>query len=107
LHPALPTHPQHEIFKRDFSGSCGLFSFELESGITPAAVAALCENRRHFGIGYSWGGYESLIVAGQIQSLRTVRPWQGGQLIRLHIGLENPDDLIADLEQGLQAMRRA
>jgi len=107
LHPALSSHPQHEIFKRDFAGSSGLFSFELKQGIAPAGVAALCENRRHFGIGYSWGGYESLIVAGQIQSLRTTNPWQGGQLIRLHVGLENPEDLIADLDQGLQAMRRA
>lgn len=105
LHPALPSHPQYEIFKRDFTGSSGLFSFELNAGFSPAAIAALCEGRRHFGIGFSWGGYESLIVAGQIQSLRTVQPWQSGQLIRVHIGLENPDDLIADLDQGLQAMR--
>lgn len=106
LHPALPTHPQHQLFKRDFSGSSGLFSFELKTQPSPAAVAALCENRRYFGIGYSWGGYESLIVPGQIQSLRSVRPWRGGQLVRVHIGLENPDDLIADLDEGLRAMHR-
>lgn len=107
LHPALPSHPQHDLFKRDFTGSCGLFSFGLKPGTSPAAIAALCEKRKHFGIGYSWGGYESLIVPGQIQSLRSAQPWQGGQLIRLHVGLENADDLIADLDQGLHAMRRA
>ncbi|MEZ5661561.1 MAG: cystathionine beta-lyase [Burkholderiaceae bacterium] len=104
LHPALPSHPQHEIFKRDFSGSSGLFSFELAPGVAPAAVSALCEGRRHFGIGYSWGGYESLIMPANIR--RTIEPWTGGQLIRLHIGLEAVDDLIADLDAGFEAMRR-
>lgn len=105
LHPALPEHPQHALFRRDFSGSSGLFSFELRSDIGPAAVAALCEGRRHFGIGYSWGGFESLIMPANIR--RTAQPWQGGQLVRLHIGLEDPDDLIADLDEGFAAARRA
>ncbi len=111
LHPALETHPQHSLWKRDFKGSSGLFSFELKpdaQGQPPSAqqVSALCERRRYFGIGYSWGGYESLIFPAWIDTLRTVRPWKGGPLIRLHIGLEDPDDLIADLEEGFSAMAR-
>lgn len=110
LHPALPEHPQHALWKRDFLGSSGLFSFELAPiGGQPTRHAhhqALCERRRHFGIGYSWGGFESLIVPGKISAIRTAKPWVGGQLIRVHIGLENPDDLIADLAEGFEAMKR-
>jgi len=106
LHPALPSHPQHALFKRDFLGSSGLFSFELKSA-TPAQLAALCERRHHFKIGYSWGGFESLIMPAKISALRTVRPWTGGPLVRLHCGLEDAQDLINDLEQGLVAMAAA
>jgi cystathionine beta-lyase len=106
LHPALPSHPQHALFKRDFLGSSGLFSFELKAA-TPAQLAALCERRHHFKIGYSWGGFESLIMPAKISALRTVRPWTGGPLVRLHCGLEDPQDLINDLEQGLAAMAAA
>jgi len=117
LHPALPTDPGHALWKRDFSGSSGLFAFELRP-LAPAGgadgealvarkLAALCERRRFFRIGYSWGGYESLIVPGRIGSLRTVAPWKGGPLVRLHVGLEDPADLIEDLEAGLAAMRAA
>jgi cystathionine beta-lyase len=74
---------------------------------TSKQIAALCEGRRYFGIGYSWGGYESLIFPARIGSLRSVAPWQGGPLIRVHIGLEDPADLIADLETGFSAMARA
>ncbi|HWS75378.1 MAG TPA: cystathionine beta-lyase [Quisquiliibacterium sp.] len=112
LHPALESHPDHALWKRDFDGACGLFSFELRRDALPAdaaglerAMAALCERRRFFRIGYSWGGFESLIVPGRIASIRTARPWTGGPLVRLHIGLEDPADLIADLEAGLAAMR--
>jgi len=112
LHPALPSHSQHELWKRDFKGSSGLFSFELKpnsEGQSPTRgqVAALCEGRRHFGIGYSWGGFESLILPARIDSLRSVAPWRGGPLIRVHIGLEDPADLIADLKEGFSAMARA
>jgi len=106
LHPALPSHPQHALFKRDFLGSSGLFSFELKAA-TPAQLAALCEQRHHFKIGYSWGGFESLIMPAKISALRTVRPWTGGPLVRLHCGLEDAQDLIKDLEQGLAAMAAA
>lgn len=106
LHPGLPEHPQHDLFKRDFSGSSGLFSFELDPRISEQAIAALVNKRAHFGIGYSWGGYESLIMPANIGALRTIKPWQGGSLVRLHIGLESPDDLIADLDKGFEAMRK-
>jgi cystathionine beta-lyase len=106
LHPALPSHPQHALFKRDFLGSSGLFSFELKAA-TPEQLAALCERRHHFKIGYSWGGFESLIMPAKISALRTVRAWTGGPLVRLHCGLEDPQDLINDLEQGIVAMAAA
>ncbi len=113
LHPALFSHPQHALWRRDFSGASGLFSFSLEPTLFAndarrrAAIAALCERRRHFGIGYSWGGFESLIMPARIERLRSVRPRSGGPLIRLHVGLENPDDLIADLQAGFETMQHA
>ena len=106
LHPALPSHPQHELFKRDFQGSSGLFSFELKSA-TPEQLAALCERRRYFRIGYSWGGFESLIMPAKLGSIRSIRPWTGGPLVRLHCGLEDAADLIEDLQDGLHAMKSA
>jgi len=106
LHPALPSHPQHALFKRDFQGSSGLFSFELKSA-TPAQLAALCERRRYFRIGYSWGGFESLIMPAKLGSIRSIRPWTGGPLVRLHCGLEDAADLIEDLQDGLHAMKSA
>lgn len=114
LHPALSSHPQHALWKRDFQGSSGLFSFELrrdalsaDEAVMTRQVAALAQGRRFFRIGYSWGGYESLIVPARLTSLRTVNPWAGGPLIRIHIGLEEPADLIGDLEAGLAAMHAA
>ncbi len=112
LHPGLPDHPQHALWQRDFSGASGLFGFELTreatrnhgAGFNPA-TAALCERRRHFGIGYSWGGFESLIMPARLDAARSVEPWTGGALIRVHIGLEDPAALIADLEEGFSAMR--
>lgn len=109
LHPALPSDPGHALWKRDFLGSSGLFGFTLKTdGADPARderrLAALCEGRRLFRIGYSWGGYESLMIPGRITTLRTAKPWAGGPLVRVHAGLEDPDDLIADLEAGLAAM---
>ena len=100
LHPGLSDHPQHGFWKRDFLGASGLFSFELQPGTSFAHVCALCNDRQHFGIGYSWGGFESLIMAAQLSHVRTIKPWTGGPLIRLNIGLEDPATLIADLETG-------
>lgn len=106
LHPALPQHPGHEVFKRDFSGSNGLFSFVLKQGDL-AAVTAFVEGMQHFKMGFSWGGYESLVLANlDVQALRSVTTWPyQGPLIRLHIGLEDPADLIADLAAAFDRMQ--
>lgn len=113
LHPALPGCPGHDIWRRDFRGSNGLFSFELlEPGGAPASLArgaafvdALVRGG-HFGLGYSWGGFESLVMPAAVPSAsnmaRTVRPWDGGALIRLHIGLEPVDLLIAEVDRALR-----
>jgi cystathionine beta-lyase len=101
LHPALPDCPGHAHWKRDFRGSTGLFSFVLNGG-DDAARTRLIDGLELFGIGYSWGGYESLAVPVDPEKLRTATRWQAeGPLVRLHIGLEDPDDLIADLGRGL------
>lgn len=104
-HPALPGCPGHDLWKRDFSGACGLFAFEMRP--TPrAALAALTDGLRHFGMGYSWGGFESLILPSNPARIRTATRWDGGELIRLHIGLEDADDLIRDLESGFARMNQ-
>ena len=101
LHPALPGCPGHALWARDFTGATGLFAFILDGG-PASARAALIDGLRHFGIGYSWGGYESLALPIDPAGLRTATAWQAaGPAIRLHIGLEHPDDLIADLAAGL------
>jgi cystathionine beta-lyase len=94
LHPALPECPGHEFWKRDFRGSSGLFSFELK-GASKEARAAFVDALKLFGIGYSWGGYESLAMP--VDPHRTVSKPPAQNLIRLHVGLEDPDDLIDDL----------
>ena len=101
LHPALPGCPGHEHWTRDFKGASGLFSFILKGG-DEAARARLIDGLDHFGIGYSWGGYESLALPVDPEKLRTATAVdQEGPMVRLHIGLEDPDDLIADLARGL------
>jgi cystathionine beta-lyase len=104
-HPALESCPGHEFFKRDFTGGNGLFSFVLKNS-NPQATTALLDGMTHFSMGYSWGGFESLILANEpssFNSLRTVaNPNFEGTLIRVHIGLEDVDDLIADIEAGLE-----
>ena len=94
LHPALPDCPGHDDWKRDFKGSSGLFSFELKGG-DKKARAAFVEALQLFGIGFSWGGYESLALP--VDPYRTVSKAPAANLVRLHIGLEDADDLIADL----------
>jgi cystathionine beta-lyase len=94
LHPALPHCPGHDIWKRDFSGSSGLFSFELKDA-DPVRRAAFVDSLKLFGIGYSWGGYESLVLP--VDPVRTVSKPPAPNLVRLHIGLEDSEDLIADL----------
>lgn len=95
LHPALPDCPGHEIWKRDFNGSSGLFSFELKDS-DATTRAAFIDSLTLFGIGYSWGGYESLVLA--VDPVRTVSKAPAQNLVRLQIGLEDPEDLIADLD---------
>ena len=98
LHPALPECPGHDIWKRDFNGSAGLFSFVLKG--SKAEVAAFVDALELFGIGYSWGGFESLALPVHPETCRTAVPWANDRaLIRLQIGLEDVDDLIADLAQ--------
>ncbi|MCD9553581.1 cystathionine beta-lyase [Photobacterium carnosum] len=103
-HPALPSCKGHEFFMRDFSGSNGLFSFILNRRLSDTELAEYLDNFNHFSMAYSWGGYESLILANQPEELNAIRPAGDvdfeGTLIRLHIGLENPEDLIQDLVDG-------
>ena len=101
LHPALPGCPGHALWQRDFSGAAGLFSFILDGG-DAAACAALIDGLDHFGIGYSWGGFESLALPVDPVPIRTATRWQAeGPVVRLQIGLEDADDLVADLAAGL------
>lgn len=106
-HPAFEQNPGHLVFKRDFSGSNGLFSFVLKRGGV-AHVKAFIEGMSHFKMGFSWGGFESLIIANLgIAKVRTVTPWPyEGPLLRLHIGLEDPEDLIADLQAAYERMQQ-
>jgi cystathionine beta-lyase len=101
LHPAFADCPGHEYWARDFKGSSGLFAFALKGG-DKAARNRLIDGLRHFGIGYSWGGFESLATPADPEKIRSAMRWQEeGPLVRLHIGLEDPDDLIEDLAEGL------
>lgn len=101
LHPAFEDCPGHEYWRRDFKGASGLFSFVLNGG-DDAARARLIDALEHFGIGFSWGGYESLALPVDPASIRTATKWTAeGPLVRLHIGLEDPADLIEDLAQAL------
>ncbi|MEB5921933.1 cystathionine beta-lyase [Franconibacter daqui] len=105
-HPARPGSKGHEFWKRDFTGSSGLFSFILKKRLNETEFASYLDNFHYFSMAYSWGGYESLILANQPEEIAALRPAGGvdftGTLVRVHIGLENVDDLIADLEAGFQ-----
>jgi cystathionine beta-lyase len=105
LHPGLPDFPDHALFARDFSGASGLFSIVLKPA-HEAAVHALLDTLELFGLGFSWGGFESLAIHcdPQLNTGRTAEAWSAeGPVVRLHVGLEDPDDLIADLKRGLEA----
>ncbi|SMY32907.1 cystathionine beta-lyase [Photobacterium andalusiense] len=105
-HPALPSCKGHEFFMRDFSGSCGLFSFVLKKRLDSQQIANFLDNFNHFSMAYSWGGYESLILTNQPEELNRIRPAGkvdfNGTLVRVHIGLEDCDDLLNDLAKGLE-----
>ncbi|ALC10450.1 cystathionine beta-lyase [Sphingopyxis sp. 113P3] len=104
LHPALPEDAGHATWSRDFSGASGLFGFTLK-GADDAARARFIDALAHFGIGFSWGGYESLVVPSDPGTIRTATTWTDSDaLVRLSIGLEDPADLIADIERGFGAM---
>jgi len=105
LHPALPSHPQHDLWKRDFTGSSGLFALTLKREYAEEDMGRFIDALQLFGIGYSWGGVASLVTTGRPP--RQFRgPLQERTIVRLNIGLEDPADLIADLRQGLGRLPR-
>lgn len=104
MHPALESDPGHEIWKRDFSGACGLFAVIVKPHAKDR-IAAMLEGYDFFGIGASWGGFESLCITSYPDKIRTAVPWtEEGQVLRYHIGLEDPEDLIRDLEAGFERL---
>ena len=108
-HPALPSCPGHENFKRDFTGASGLFSFELHKRLNDEELSAFMDNFELFTMAYSWGGFESLILCNQPEEIAKIRPGierkLTGSLIRLHIGFEDTDELIADLQAGFDRIK--
>ena len=108
LHPDLPDDPGHRLWQRDFAGACGLFGVVLRPPCPRSAVAAMVDGMELFGIGASWGGYESLMIATYPEKTRTATAWDApGRTLRIHAGLEDPDDLIADLEAGFARFDKA
>ena len=107
LHPALPGCPGHEFWKRDFRGASGLFAVLIDP-VNTKSLGAMLDHMQLFGMGYSWGGYESLIIPMNPASLRSASDCGlEGTLLRIHAGLEDPDDLIRDLDSGFERMRLA
>jgi cystathionine beta-lyase len=105
LYPALPGDPGHALWKRDFSGASGLFGVQLKP-VGERAFAAFVDGLELFGLGASWGGYESLIMPTHPEELRTATKWHyPGPCFRIHAGLEDPDDLAADLSAGFVRLR--
>ncbi|WP_417797833.1 cystathionine beta-lyase [Terasakiella pusilla] len=108
LHPAFEDCPGHEIWKRDFTGSSGLFSIVLDGKYTPKAVASMLDGLELFPMGYSWGGYESLIIPFNPKGARQVTEWvEDGPCLRVHAGQENIDDLLEDLAKGFERLNNA
>ena len=106
IHPALPGDQGYDIWHRDFTGACGLFAFILNP-VTESSIAALLDTVKLFGMGFSWGGFESLLIPFDPAEYRTATTWIAeGPAMRIHIGLEDTADLIEDLEAGFEAMNR-
>lgn len=104
IHPAMSSHPGHHLWKRDFLGASGLFAFKLHP-VSEAALGRLLDTTELFGMGYSWGGFESLLIPFDPRPTRTATRWDAkGPSLRIHVGLEDTDDLIASLEVGFEAM---
>jgi cystathionine beta-lyase len=107
LHPALATDPGHAIWKRDFTGASGLFSVILKP-VPEQALAAMLDGLELFGMGYSWGGYESLVIPFDCATYRTATKWApGGPALRFQVGMEDLEDLKQDLEKGFERMKAA
>ena len=107
LHPALPSDPGHALWKRDFSGASSVFGVVLETD-SEKAVGRMVDGYRFFKIGASWGGFESLVIPAYPADIRTAVLWkEEGFVLRFHIGLEDADDLIADLEEGFSRLNEA
>jgi cystathionine beta-lyase len=107
LHPALASHPGHAIWKRDYTGATGLFGAVLKP-VPEKALAAFLDGLKYFGMGYSWGGFESLVIPFDPTSYRTATKWVGpGPALRFHVGLEAVDDLISDLASGFARLNAA
>ena len=105
IFPALPGSRGHELWKRDFTGACGLFGVMLKPA-AKARVDAMLDGMRLFRMGWSWGGFESLIIPANVERARRTIPWNArGPYMRLHVGLEDVQDLIADLEDGFARLR--
>lgn len=103
--PALPAHPGHDIWKRDFSGTSGLLAVVLDKAYPRDAIAAFIDGLELFGLGASWGGYESLVLHFEPAKYRTATVWtEPSPTLRFHIGLEHPDDLIADLDAAFRRL---
>lgn len=106
LHPALPDAAGHDLWKRDFSGATSLFGVVLKQNYPQEQLAKMLDGLEYFGMGYSWGGFESLVITCHPERIRTSTKWQHtGTVMRLHIGLENVDDLIADLQKGFERLK--
>ncbi len=103
LHPALESHPEHHLWQRDFQGASGLFSFTFKQNYSERQLADFIDTLQLFSLGYSWGGYKSLLLAYDIKRQTPFR-YDGKKIIRLNIGLENSEDLLADLETGLKKL---
>ena len=106
LYPPLSNDPGHSLWKRDFTGACSLFGAILHTD-NSEAVSAMVDHYRYFKIGASWGGFESLVIPAYPADIRTASPWtETGFVLRYHIGLEAPEDLMADLEDGFERLQQ-